>query len=83
MNSILNVTLGVLIITAIIVFLPTGSLPTEIITSFENIFGYLYMFDAIIPINTILQIISLFVTFELVIYSWKALNWISRLLKGQ
>jgi len=65
MNSILNVTVGVFLITAVIIFLPTGSLPSEVLDSIQNVFGYLYMFDSIIPIDTLLTILSLYFSFDI------------------
>jgi len=82
MNSVLNVTLGVFLITAVIVFLPSGSLPSEVVDAIQNIFGYLYMFDNLFPISDILTILGLYATFELLVYSWKAFNWLIRVLKG-
>lgn len=71
------ITIVYLFLMGLIGILPsTSGLPSAISTSFQYVFGFLYAFDFILPVQTILTILGLSLSFELAIQIWHGIHWL-------
>jgi len=67
----------------ILSLLPTvAPLPTDFIDFFSTVIGYLYNFDSLLPVATILQVLTLAVFFHGGILLWRFINYIIHLVRG-
>jgi hypothetical protein len=57
------------VLSAISLFLPTGGLPTVITSSLQQAASYLYVFDPLIDISTLVSAIGLLIAFEITLAS--------------
>ena len=77
---ILTILLGFL--TLIVSVLPTASLPTGISDALQYIVDALYKFSDIIPVSGILLIVTTALSFEIIVFGWKATIWIYNKIRG-
>jgi len=63
-------------------FLPTGNLPTQIVSALSYFFGVANLFSYVIPITTIFQAIVVVIAFDGIIMLWHFINWIIRKIPG-
>lgn len=61
-------------------FLPVVQIPALFIDSVFSTLSYLFIFDFLIPINTITTVIALVFLFELAMFAWAGFNWLLRKL---
>lgn len=62
--------------------LPTGSLPTSIASSIENIWGFINAFSFVIALDTFLQVLLIMLAFDAVVLLWHLIEWIIRKVPG-
>lgn len=60
----------------IYVFPDSAGFPTEAFTAVQSLGQYLHIFDPLVPISTLLTCVTLILTIEIVIWSFKALRWV-------
>jgi len=53
-------------------------LPQFVSTSFEWAFGFLYAFDFVLPVDTVLFFLTLSLAFELSVQVWHGVHWVLR-----
>jgi len=58
------------------------SLPTEITTAITNASGYYHSLNAILPIDTMLQILGVSLTFEGLYLLYKLIMWVIKKIPG-
>jgi len=69
--------IGYFLIAGMLAALPESSgLPAIIQTSFEYVFGFLYAFDFIMPVSTLLLILTISLAFEVAVQVWHGIHWI-------
>jgi len=85
------ITLGIWIaaiyaaVVAALNFLPTYQeypLPPEFFDAIQAIFSFMFAWDSIFPIVTLLYAVSILITFEFAVYLWKGLRWFIGFLRG-
>lgn len=59
-------------------FLPSGSLPAGISTSFTTIVSYMFKFNAILPIDTLFQVLTATLVVEAAVLLLDGFLWILR-----
>ena len=63
--------------------LSSGStIPDTWVNSVYSIWGYINAFSFIVPVQTLLLVLGIAITFHLFIFGWKALHWIYSLIRG-
>lgn len=63
--------------------LPLGeSIPQTWINGVYTIWSYINSFSFIVPVNTLVSVLAIAVTFHLFIFAWKGLHWIWSLIRG-
>jgi hypothetical protein len=72
-----------LLITLPLRALPNATLPAEFTGTLATGAGYIMMMDDLVPIQNILQYLTLLVVFEAGILGWKLINWVLRRIPGQ
>jgi len=66
-----------LIFNGLIALLPASAgLPSGFSTAFSWIFGFLWNFDYLVPVSTILTLLGLAFTFEAAVLVWKIIHWL-------
>jgi len=73
----------VYVITSPLRLLPDVTLPTNYLNSIASANSYISPFNMIIPINTILDIINLFVLIEIAYLTYKFIMWLIRRIPTQ
>lgn len=63
-------------------YLPSFTLPEEMINSLANIGNYIYALDNIIPVTDIGIIVTIFLIAEGVLISYKAIQWVIKKIPG-
>jgi len=63
-------------------FLPTGTLPPEIAAAFNSIWGMVNAFSYVIAVDTLIQVASLVLAFDLIVMLWHIIQWIIRKVPG-
>ena len=72
-------TLVYLLLLGLISVLPVSSgLPDIISSSFAYLWGFLWNLDFVVPVSTLISLLSLTLGFELAIFTWDAVHWILR-----
>jgi hypothetical protein len=77
--------LGVVLLALATMFLLLPSsegLPTEAVSAVETAFGYLYAWDYIFPVQTLLTILKLSIAFQLMVFGWRFFKWITHLISA-
>jgi len=70
-------------LTTLFLILPTSAgLPVGAENALSTVLGYLYQWDFIIPVDTILTILSLTISFELGVFLWRFFKWVTHLISG-
>ena len=78
-TGILNLLYGIIfLITSPIRLFSDVVLPSGITSGLGFASGYLSALNAILPIDTILEIFAVFLGFELAYFTWKAIMWVIR-----
>jgi len=63
--------------TLILAIFPSSTgFPSEVQTAVDYIAGYVAILDPLFPIATMLQILTLVITFELAVFGFKGVKWI-------
>jgi len=62
--------------------LPTGTLPSAVSSAFQSVIGYMYAFNTIFPIDTLISLGILGVTLEGVVLLWKLVLFVVGLVRG-
>lgn len=63
-------------------FLPTGSLPTEVIDSVEYVIGAMKAWDFLLPVDTLLSAVLVVAVADLALVGWWGVKWIIGLVRG-
>lgn len=63
-------------------FLPTGTLPASIASSFAYFMGLVNSFSYFVPVATLLQAALLVLAFDGALFLWSFINWIIRKIPG-
>lgn len=58
------------------IFPASSGFPAEVDTAIDYIAGYVGILDPIFPLDTMLSILTLVITFELAIFGFKGVRWI-------
>jgi len=66
----------------IIGILPSGHLPTEVLTAFAYFVGLLNSFSFIVPVDTLIQAALVVLVFDGAMGGWYFLNWVIRKIPG-
>lgn len=73
--------LGLLI--AVLNFLPTASVVTPaFLTSIATMVGYMKGWNTLFPISELFICVGIIVAYELIIFGWRALNWVMKYIRG-
>lgn len=71
------IALASVIIDTILSIFPTSTgFPVEVHNAFQFLGGYVGILSPIVPLDTMATILTLIITFELVIFSFKAFKWL-------
>jgi len=70
------------LVNLVVGFLPTGSLPSVISTSFAYLMGIVNAYSFIVPIDTLLQAAAVILVFDGSLMLWYFINWIIRKIPG-
>jgi len=71
------ITIAYFLLNGIFSIFPSSSgFPTDVDTAVSAIGGYLGILDPLVPISTMLTIITLIITFELAVFAFKGIKWI-------
>jgi len=62
--------------TILFVFPQSSGLSTQATSAIASLGGYVGMFNPLIPIDTVLQIILLVISFELAVFGFRAFRWL-------
>lgn len=81
------ITTGIILViaqalTLIIAQFPTGSLPTPFANSLDLILGYVFKFEAILPLSTLWQGLIAIITFEILTLNIRLVLWPFKFLTG-
>jgi len=57
-------------------FLPSGTLPSGITSAVSYFVSLMYRFNAVLPIDTLFQVVGAFVAFEAAVFLFNLLQWI-------
>jgi hypothetical protein len=60
----------------LLVFPDSQGLPDEVSEAATYLGGYLGILDPLVPVSTLLTVLTLLVTFELAIFAFKAFRWL-------
>lgn len=60
----------------------TTGLPSGVSDGLNTIFAYGFLFNEIVPIDTLLQVLGIFIGFEAVIFLWHSANWLFNKFRG-
>jgi len=72
-----------LLLTTVFLILPTSQgLPDGAFDAIQSVIGFLYAWDFILPVDTILTIFGLAVAFEVGVFLWRFIKWITHLVAG-
>jgi len=67
------------IIRGLLFALPNSQgLPDVVSTLFSYVFGFLYAFDFLLPVSTVVLILSISLIFELAVQAWHGIHWVLR-----
>lgn len=73
----LLINLGYLLVTAFISILPSGgTFPPAFHTATQTLGGYLHILDPLVPINTLLTVLTLIFSVELALFGFKTFKWL-------
>jgi len=64
-------------------WLPVGGLPTSVNTSFQSLIGYLYVFNGIFPIDTLMNLLGYSLIGLAGIFAFKAFLWLISFIPGE
>lgn len=64
-----------LVETILFIFPASTGFPAEVSSAVSFIGGYVGIFDPLIPMSTVGQILSLVIVFELAVFGFKAFKW--------
>jgi len=70
------------LVSTLVNFLPTGGLPASIETSLISVWGYVNAFSYVIALSTLIQVLLLYIAFDLVVLLWHLIQWIIRKVPG-
>jgi len=71
------ITISYFLLNGILSIFPLSSgFPSDVDTAVSSIGGYLGILDPLVPIPTMLTILTLIITFELAVFAFKGLKWI-------
>lgn len=71
-----------LLVNGVVSLLPVGELPVAFGTSVASIWGYVNVFSYVIAVSTLIQVVVLYIGFDLVVLLWHVVNWIIRKIPG-
>lgn len=60
----------------------SSGFPVAVSSNIETAWGYLWAFDYIVPVATLLLLMGLVFAFEAGILVWKFINWVIRKIPG-
>lgn len=64
------------------ILLPEGHLPSDLTDSIGYFWAIFNSFSYIIPVSTVLTVLALVLSFELVLLLWSMVHWIIRKIPG-
>jgi hypothetical protein len=71
------ISLSLILIGVLLAVLPSSNgFPQEVTDAANYIGSYMGIFDVIVPMSTIADIVTLVIIFELALFSFKAVRWI-------
>lgn len=73
---IINIIMGIAVMTLIIVILPTGSLPSDVKLAIEWLSQLMVDFDFVLPVSTIFWVLFLTISIKTAILSVSGIKWI-------
>jgi len=73
---------GSFILSMILLLPVSNAFPTEINTSINAIFQFAYSWNWIVPVDTVVQILSITMSIYTAIFAFKGLKWILNLFRG-
>lgn len=62
--------------------LPVGSLPPDISSSITTAGGYLNSLNYVLPVTSLVAILTIFLSFETAIFTYKGVMWIVKKIPG-
>jgi len=62
--------------------LPTGSLPSGISAAITYFVSVMYRFNALLPVDTLFQVVGAFVVFEAGVFGFRFIQWIYHQIWG-
>jgi len=65
--------------------LPTTAqypLPPEIASSIVTVFGYVFVWNSVFPLNALLTAATIGIGLELAIFTWRIIRWTINVLRG-
>jgi len=65
-----------LVSTVLLIFPPSQGFPVEVSEAVTFIGGYVGIFDPLIPMATLAQILGLVIAFELAVFGFKGFKWV-------
>jgi len=71
-------TIGGNLYLVLIGLLPSGSLPTGITTGLTTVISYMYKFNALLPIDTLFQVLTATLIFEGAFLLFDLMQWVLR-----
>lgn len=57
------------------IFPASEGLPSEYTTAISTVSGYVGMLDPLVPINTLIQVLLIVLSYEFIVFSFKAISW--------
>lgn len=71
------ITIAYYVLSLIISIFPSSTgFPSDVDTAVSSIGGYLGILDPLVPISTMLTILTLIITFELTVFAFKGMKWL-------
>lgn len=71
-------TLGANLYVAMLSALPTGQLPVAVSGAITTVVSSMYRFNAILPVDTLFQVLAAVIVVELAILAYDAIHWVVR-----
>lgn len=68
-------------ISFIVSFLPMNTFPPQIGAGIALFWGYVNLFSMVLPVSTILTVLSLGLTYEATKLGWKLFHWVLRRIR--